>query len=166
MIYILKTLIYWLHTIASIYWIGGIAFILLILIPKTKQTLGQEAGKLIGTISKTFKFHVDISIIILVLTGIALSVINTPASYQIEQGDNWKILLIVKHIFVALMIFIHIYRNNVLSKRINRENVASKRNSLQKLSLNLVKVVLILGLIVLLLSVMASNIKILTAAII
>ena len=157
MIDILNTLLFWLHTMASLYWIGGIAFILLILIPKTKQILGQEAGNLIGTISKTFKFHVDISIIILVLTGIALLMINMPAPDQIELSNNWKKLLIVKHIFVALMIFIHIYRNTLLSKRINRENVPSKKKSLQKLSLNLVKLVLILGLSVLFLSVMTSN---------
>ncbi len=157
MIDILNTLIYWLHTIASVYWIGGIAFILLILIPKAKQILGQEAGKLIGAISKTFKLHVNISIFILVLTGIALSMINKPAPVQIEQGDNWKILLIAKHILVAIMIFIHIYRNTILSKRINKKNEISKKSSLQKLSLNLVKVVLILGLIVLLLSIMVSK---------
>jgi uncharacterized membrane protein len=155
MIDILNTLLYWVHTIASVYWIGGIAFIVLILIPKTKQILGKEAGKLIGAISKTFKLHVDISIIILILTGIALSMVNAPV--QIEQVDNWRILLIAKHILVAIMIFIHIYRNTILSKRINKENEISKKSSLQKLSLNLVKVVLIIGLIVLLLSIMASK---------
>ena len=155
MIDILNTLLYWVHTIASVYWIGGIALIVLILIPKTKQILGKEAGKLIGAISKTFKLHVNISIIILVLTGIALSIINTPV--QTEQIDNWNMLLIAKHILVAIMIFIHIYRNTILSKGINKENEISKKSSLQKLSLNLVKVVLILGLIVLLLSIIASK---------
>ena len=155
MIDILNTLLYWVHTIASVYWIGGIALIVFILIPKTKQILGKEAGKLIGAISKTFKLHVNISIIILVLTGIALSMVNAPV--QTEQIDNWKMLLIAKHILVAIMIFIHIYRNTILSKGINKENEISKKSSLQKLSLNLVKVVLILGLIVLLLSIIASK---------
>ena len=59
MIDFLNTLIYWLHTIVSVYWIGGIAFIILVLIPKAKQVLGQESGKLIGAISKTFKLHVN-----------------------------------------------------------------------------------------------------------
>ncbi len=157
MIDILNTLIYWIHTIASVFWIGGIAFILLIFIPKTKQILGKEASELIGTISKTFKLHVNISIFILVVTGIALSMKNEPVPVQIEQSDNWKILLIIKHILVAIMIFIHIYRNTILSKRINKENEISRKSSIQKFSLNLVKVVLILGLIVLLLSIMASK---------
>ncbi len=155
MIDILNTLLYWVHTIASVYWIGGIALIVLIVIPKTKQILGKEAGKLIGAISKTFKLHVNISIIILVLTGIALSIVNAPV--QTEQSDNWKMLLIAKHILVAIMIIIHIYRNTILSKGINKENEISKKSSLQKLSLNLVKVVLILGLIVLLFSIIASQ---------
>ena len=83
--------------------------------------------------------------------------LDKPAPVQIEQCDNWKILLITKHILVTIMIFIHIYRNTILSKRINKENEISKKSSLQKSSLNLVKVVLILGLIVLLLSIMASK---------
>lgn len=157
MMNILYTLLYWLHTIASVYWIGGVAFILLILLPKARQILGNEAGKLIGTISKTFKLHVNISIIILVLTGIALSMLDKPGAVHTEQCENWIILLITKHILVALMIFIHIYRNTLLSKRINNEYDTNKKSSLQKVSINLVKVVLILGLIVLLLSIMASK---------
>jgi len=150
------TLLYWLHTIASVYWIGGIAFILLILIPKAKQKLGNEAGIFIGAISKTFKLHVNISIIILIASGIVLSLIK-PLHFQIEQSDIWKTLLIAKHFLVAIMICIHIYRNTLLIKRINLENEVSRKSSLQKFSLNLVKVVFILGLIVLLLSIMASK---------
>ncbi len=83
--------------------------------------------------------------------------INKLSPVQIEQSDNWNILLIAKHILVAIMIFIHIYRNTLLSKRINKENEIDKKSLLQKLSLNLIRVVLILGLIVFLLSIIASK---------
>ncbi len=153
----INILLYWLHMIAMIFWIGGIGFILFILIPKTKQVLGQDAGKLIGEISKRFKLFADLSIIVLIITGIGLSVINIPASDHVKLINNWTFLLIIKHILVLLMILIHYYRNKFLSKRIKNESIISKKTYLQKLSLNLVKVVFIFGLIVMLLSISAST---------
>ena len=157
MIDITNIILYWLHMIASVVWIGGIAFILFVLIPKTKQILGQEAGMLIGEISKRFKLFADFSIIILIITGIGLSVINMPTSNHVISRDNWTILLIIKHFLVLLMVLIHLYRNMILAKKIKNESVSNKKVFLQKLSLNLVKLVFIFGLIVLLVSVIAST---------
>ena len=152
----IEIILNWLHLIATVMWIGGIAFLLFIAIPITKQALGQEAGKLLGEFSKRFKIFADLCIILLVVTGIGLSIINKPMSNGIGIWNNWILLLILKHIFVFLMIFIHLFRNLILAKKINKESSAIKKSVLQKLSLNLVKLVFILGLIVLLLSVAST----------
>jgi len=159
MIDIANIILYWLHIIATVVWIGGIVFILYVLIPKTKQILGEEAGKIIGEISKRFKLFADLSIIILILTGIGLSFINIPTSNHGISRDSWTILVILKHLLVLLMVLIHLYRNKILAKKIKKISVSSKKVFLQKLSLNLVKIVFIFGLIVLLLSVIASTWK-------
>lgn len=149
-------ILYWLHLIATVVWIGGITFILFILIPKTKEVLKQDAGKLIGEVSKRFKLFVDWSIILLIITGIALSVINKASTHS-DDPAGYRTLLIIKHVFVLMMVLIHLYRNHLLSKKIANEQNSAHRITLQKLSLNMVKVVFVFGLIVLMLSVSASG---------
>ena len=148
---------YWLHLTATVVWIGGMAFILFILIPKTKEVLGQYPGKLIGEVSKRFKLFADWSIILLIITGIGLSVSNKASTHSDNPAGYHTLLLIVKHVFVLMMILIHLYRNHLLSKKIANEQNSTYKIALQKLSLNLVKVVFVFGLIVLLLSVGASG---------
>ncbi|MFA6402748.1 MAG: CopD family protein [Salinivirgaceae bacterium] len=157
MIAIANLIMYWLHLVATVVWIGGIGFILLILIPKTKEVLGQDAGKLIGEVSKQFKLFADWSIILLIITGIVLSLIS-----KVETPDGAKVghntlLMIIKHVFVIMMILIHLYRNFRLSKKIEIAQNSTYKTKLQKLSLNLVRVVFVFGLIVLLLSVGATG---------
>lgn len=155
---ILYTLIYWLHTVSSIYWIGGIIFILFIFIPTSKQQLGNEAGVLIGAVSKKFKLHVNICIIALIVTGIALSILS-PYLVKIEKSSNSDLFIIVKHLLFGIMICIHIYRNTLLIKKINLEKEIVRKNTLQRFSMNLVKTILILGLTVIFLSILASKLK-------
>ena len=143
---------YWLHSIATVIWLGGIFFILFIALPSAKQVLGGEAGKLMGEISKKFTPVANYCIILLIVTGGALTYVNKQFSGIGNFGNNWSLGLIVKHIFVLGMVAVHFYRGLVLAPRIARTEPTSEKASLQKLSLNLVKVNFCLGLIVLLFS--------------
>ena len=71
---------HWAHLIATVIWIGGIIFILLIALPSAKQVLGSEAGKLMGEISKRFTPIANYSIIFLLVTGIILTALNKQLS--------------------------------------------------------------------------------------
>ena len=122
------------------------------MIPKTKEVLGQDAGKLIGEVSKRFKLFADWSIILLIITGIGLSVINKASTHRDDLVSYQILLLIIKHVFVLMMVLIHLYRNYVLTKKIAKEQSSADKITLHKRSLKLVKVVFVFGLIVLLLS--------------
>lgn len=58
----------------------GIVFVLFIAIPSAKQVLGAEAGKLMSEISKRFTPLVNFSIIVLIITGVALTGLNKQSS--------------------------------------------------------------------------------------
>ncbi len=150
---------YWLHLIATIIWLGGIAFVLFVAIPSAKQVLGAEAGKMTGEISKRFTPMANYSILLLIVTGIVLTAANNKFSGIINFANSWYLVLIAKHLFVFGMVAIHFYRGLALAPRIARTELASAKASLQKLSLNLVKVNFCLGLIVLLLSGIISILK-------
>ncbi len=140
---------HWAHLIATVIWIGGIIFILLIALPSAKQVLGSEAGKLMGEISKRFTPIANYSIIFLLVTGIILTALNKQLSEIESVRNNWTLFLIVKHVLVLGMIVVHFYRGLVLTPKIAGTEPSEQKASLQRLSLNLVKLNLCLGLLVL-----------------
>jgi uncharacterized membrane protein len=138
--------------LATVIWIGGITFILFVAIPSSRQVLRAEASKLMGEISKRFTPLANYSIILLVVTGVALMVLNEQFSGNRFFGNNWSLVLSLKHILVFGMVVVHFYRGLVLTPKIGRTASPTEKTSLQKLSLNLVKTNFVLGVIVLLLS--------------
>ncbi len=156
MIEIANMILNWLHLVATVVWLGGIAFILFILITKAKEVMGQDAGKLIGAASKRYKSFADWCIVILIITGIGLYVINMPSNQKEDAESPWMLLLIIKHVIVLMMVLIHLYRNHVLAKKIINEQNPVNKIALQKYSLNMVKIVFIFGLIVIMLSLGSS----------
>jgi uncharacterized membrane protein len=153
---IILTGAYWLHLIATVIWIGGITFVLFFVIPSGRQISGGEAAKLTGEISKRFTPIANYSIILLIVTGAVLTAVK---KQFFGIGNGWSSGLIVKHVFVLGMVAVHFYRGLVLAPRIARTELASRKASLQKLSLNLVKVNFCLGVIVLLLSGIISTLN-------
>ena len=143
---------YWIHLVATVLWIGGITFILFIAIPSSKQVLGADAGKLMGEIAKRFTPLANYSIAFMIITGIALAGLNKESSGFEILKNNWTMVLTLKHILVFGMIVIHFYRGLVLTPKIKRTASDTDKATLQKLSINLVKVNFGLGMLILLLS--------------
>lgn len=144
--------IYWLHLIGTVVWLGGLAFILLIAIPSTKKVLGVEAGNVMGEISKRFTPIANYCILILLVTGTVLTAVNSEFSGIGKWANNWSLSLIVKHVLVLGMVTVHFYRGLVLAPKIARTEPTPQKASLQKLSLNLVKMNFCFGMVVLLIS--------------
>jgi uncharacterized membrane protein len=142
----------WLHLIATVIWIGGIAFILFIAMPSARQVMGTDAGKLMGDVSKRFTPVANYSIALLVLTGATTAVLNNRFTSSTILDNNWIIILAAKHILVFTMIVIHFYRGRILAPKIMRMGSKPRKVALQNLSINLVKANFGLGLMVLLLS--------------
>ena len=66
--------------------------------------------------------------------------------------NDWTSALMLKLFLVLVMIAIHFYRGLVLGPKIIRTAALAEKTTLQKLSLNLVRVNFALGLLVLLIS--------------
>lgn len=140
---------YWVHLIATVTWIGGIIFILLVARPASKHILASDAGKLMGEISRRFTPLANWSILLLVITGIVLAG-STSRLGILAFDSDWTRVLIIKLVLFSGMVAIHSYRGLVLSAKIMKAVSDTQRASLQTLSLNLVKVNCALGLMVLL----------------
>jgi uncharacterized membrane protein len=146
----------WFHLLASVIWVGGIASILFAVLPSAKKVLGAEAAGLMKEVSGKFAPMANLSIVLLIATGLALILAdNRPAGFG-DSDNAWTFPFGLKLVLVSVMILIHFYRNLVLAPKIVRTTSKTSSASLQKLSLNLVKMNLIIGIAALLLSSMVA----------
>ena len=145
----------WVHLLSAVVWIGGIFFILYVALPVAGKTLDQP-GKIMGPLSKRFVPLANISILLIIVTGIIMSIASHefvgPAGLSGLRAQS----LFVKILFVVIMINIHFYRGLLLTPQIARLTSKGghpdKIQTLQRLSLNLVKINFLLGVTVLLLT--------------
>ena len=143
--------IMWLHLTATIIWLGGIAFILLITIPSAKKILRGEAGGLMGEVTRRFTPMANYSIFLLLLSGIFLMVLDGNISGEVLQGSSGTAMLL-KFLLFLLMAGVHFFRGKVLAPRIAKTQADEEKVRLQRLSLNLVWLNFGAGLMVLFLS--------------
>lgn len=163
--YITITMSYWLHLLATVIWTGGIFLILFAVLPSAKEYLNKEASGFMSIISKRFTPFANYSILILVVTGILMISLNKGFNSLIALETIYSKILFLKILIVAIMIIIHFYRGLMLNPRITKfsliieessaeesEKISSQISNLKNLSLNLVKINLGLGMIILILS--------------
>ncbi len=150
---IIIAIIDWLHILGTIIWVGAMILLLLIIIPSVKDSLQNDetSNKFMKSIGKKMTFLVNISIFLLIITGIFLGIFTE------IKSKNWVIFLIIKHLTVFIMITIHICRIKIIAPLIQKkgnENPSSKSYlKLKSLQINLVWVNLVLGMITLFISV-------------
>lgn len=148
---ILSVVFMWLHLTATIIWLGGIAFILLVSIPSARQVLRGEAGGLMGEVTRRFTPMANLSILFLLLSGISLMAINANISSEALKGGHGTVMLL-KILLFLFMAGVHFFRGKVLVPLIAKTQSNGEKARLQKLSLNLVWLNFGSGLVVLLLS--------------
>ncbi len=146
---------YWIHLLAAVCWIGGIIFILFIALPASASKAESGGKEVMGEIAKRFGPLANWCIYILIATGAVMAWSMRPVLME-NSRDIWVWVFAFKMLPVSVMVAIHFFRGLVLSGMIDRKEPGTGKARLQKLSLDLVKVNLSLGLLVLLLSAVLS----------
>ena len=167
---VILSLSHFLHLLATVVWIGGMVMILLVILPGARSAIESApmVSRLMKEITKRFTPLVNISILVLIVTGIVIAHHEKNFTGFLDFSNPWNAIMFLKHFFVALMVIIHFYRGLVLnpkigrlSSQVNESQVAPSLSSqvvnLQRFSLNLIKTNLVLGLIVLLLTSISSS---------
>lgn len=149
---LLSVALVWTHLIAAVVWLGGMVFILRVAIPAARKALGADAGKLMGEVTRRFTPLANGSILLLLLSGLALMAVEGFSGGNFQSGGG--LVTAFKLLLFLAMAAVHFYRGKVLAPRIVRAGSEQERTGLQKFSLALVKANLTAGLAVLLLSAM------------
>ena len=163
MIFWVVALSHFLHAMGTVVWIGGILMTLLVIVPGSKAALESPplVGKLMKEIAKRFTPMANISIILIVVTGIIIYFYDKNYTFFSDLDNRWNMVIALKHVFVATMIIIHFYRGLILNPKIERFSSQPNENqtsTLKKISLDLVKMNFALGIIVLSLTAISISI--------
>ena len=104
------SLAYWLHMLATIIWIGGLASMSILVIPAARRALDtRQYAMLLGALQARLEPLGWFSIILLVGTGM-LQMSASP-NYQgfLEIQNRWAAAILLKHILFFLMLGISAY---------------------------------------------------------
>lgn len=144
----------WLHLVATVTWFGGITTNAMVLVPSMGASLDPPtAGKFMNIYMKKFKPLVYISIIILISTGLIITVLLNPL--YLALSSEWAIILLIKHVFVALAVLATLYGFEVLAPKIAKlaaQGPSPELAQLQKVQMTSVKMAVIIAFIILLLT--------------
>ena len=153
-------LAYWLHMLATVAWIGGLASLALVVIPAARQSLKPDGyAAFLGAVQRRFDPLAWFSLALLAGTG--MFQMSAHPNYQgfLAVESRWAWAILVKHIFFFGMALLSAYLTWGLLPRLRRlalrqahgdwsetENAALRQQERRLLQLNLVLGLFILAL--------------------
>jgi uncharacterized membrane protein len=105
-----------LHLLATVFWIGGMIFMNLILYPAQINIAPSDRGKFMGAVAKKFSIFAWLSVIVLIITGL----IKTPEGMLVNTSTHLGFWLTIKHILILLMIVFGLIISLHLAPRIQK----------------------------------------------
>jgi uncharacterized membrane protein len=98
-------LIFWLHMLATVTWVGSLASISVLVLPASTRTLKPlDQLALIEAMQKRLEPIAWFCISLLVVTGLFQMSVNIHYDGFLSTSTQWSLSLLIKHGFVALMI--------------------------------------------------------------
>jgi uncharacterized membrane protein len=107
---ILIALSFWLHSLATIVFIGHYLLLALIYLP----VLSSAGGTVLSEVSKRSRSWLYVSLLIFALTGVYLTFVDPNYLGIGDFGNIWSILMLVKHILILAMIGMGFWFNAIL----------------------------------------------------
>lgn len=157
-------LAFWLHMLATVIWIGGLATLALLILPVAHRTLQPpEYAQMLMGVNKRLSTLGWISLTVLIATGLIQMSANPNYEGFLSISNTWARAILFKHIVFFAMILVSSYQTWGLSPAIERaawrraHGLESNANEqeFQHREANLVRVNLLLGAIVLALTALA-----------
>ena len=152
------TLVYWLHFLATVVWVGSLAAIALLILPAMKRVLEPDSQLvLIEAIQKRLEPIAWFSISLLILTGLFQMSVNPHYDGFLSTSTQWSLAILAKHLLGMIMVAVSavqtwdvipaIRRAIVISKKTKNSDKldALRKREIRLLWINFLLSVLILG---------------------
>ncbi len=128
-----KTLLSFIHNLATVIWIGGMLINFIVVRPVSMKVLDPAtSGKFTQAVMKRFRILVYVSIVILGVTGIPLKIVNPNYIDIINFENQWEIVSFVKHLFYGLLVVLAVFNFEVITPNIARAAAGNHQPQLVK----------------------------------
>jgi uncharacterized membrane protein len=150
------TLIYWLHMLATVVWIGGLAALSFFVLPAARGSLDPGAyGRLLQGVQRRLEPLGWLCLAVLVGTGLFQMSANPNYQGFLVFNNRWAVAILLKHVVFALLAAASAYlswgvlprlRRLALRRAAETEAAGLRVQESRLLQLNLVLSILILAL--------------------
>ncbi len=113
-------LAYWLHLIATVVWVGGIALMAWLIWPGARAALGPQAADFLQTWHKRFNPLAWLSLAVLTGTGMVQMAANPNYDGLMRIENTWSVAIFIKHVAVMGMVLAGVVQQQVVQPALNR----------------------------------------------
>lgn len=156
-------IVYFVHIMATVLWVGGTFVNLFIFMPSAKDTLEPPVmGKFMGAVMKRFKPVVYACMVLLGITGFIMMTQNANYSGLMKFESTWSVLSFIKHVVMVLWVILGIYIFEGLLPKMGKlaaQGPSPELGKLQAFQMKLGMVVVVLAVIVLYLTGVMNSIS-------
>lgn len=150
-------LIYWLHMLATIIWIGGLAAVVLLVLPAARQSLPPgDFAAFLEKIQRRLDPAGWLSLMVLLGTGMFQMSASPDYAGFLAFNNRWAIAILIKHLFFIGMVAVSAYLTWGLLPALRRtalrrakESPSIETDRLAQREIWLLRVNFILGVIIL-----------------
>jgi uncharacterized membrane protein len=158
------TLAYLLHMLATVIWVGGLAALVILVIPIGKRTLGDQGYT---AFLERFQHRMDIGVwlSLVILIGTGMFQMSAHPSYEgfLSISSRWSAAILIKHLMIFGMIATSAYLTWEVLPRMKRlallqakgQSFSEEQARLMGLNLRLLYLNLLLAVIILALTALA-----------
>jgi len=102
------SLSFFFHLIATVAWIGGLVTLALVMQPVLSQTVTdvKESARLSAAVQKRFQPIANLSLIVLILTGMVQTFTNRFYKGFLQFDNTWAQAILFKHLAIVGMIIL------------------------------------------------------------
>jgi uncharacterized membrane protein len=161
------TIAYWLHMLATVVWVGGLAALVLIVLPAARKTVkGQAYSDFVALLQNRLQSLGWFSLAVLAVTG--MFQMSSSPFYKgfLAISNTWAAAILVKHLMIGLMLILSVYltwgimpelQRTALIKKAGKEIDPRRLERLERREEFLLRANLILSILVLALTAVARS---------
>lgn len=103
---------YWLHMLATIVWVGGLALMALVVWPGARAVLGPgpKLADLFSRLQHRFAPWAWGSLAVLIVTGLTQMAGNENYDGLLQVTNAWAMAILLKHVAIGGMVLIGVYQ--------------------------------------------------------
>lgn len=115
------TIAYWLHMLATVVWVGGLAAMAVLVLPTARKSLSAEAySAFLAPLQKRLQWLGWMSLAVLTATGMFQMSASPNYEGVLAIRNAWAVAILLKHIAIGGMVLISAYLTWILGPELSR----------------------------------------------